>query len=49
MIYINVSYNHTPGIQEGELSHDAFMYVFWSSIVSILIGKILYCKYDDAY
>ena len=49
MVYINVSYNHTPGIQEGELTHDQFGYVLGSAIVSMLIGKILYYKYDDAY
>lgn len=49
MTYTIVSYNHTPGIQEGELTDDQFGYVFVSAIVSMLIGKILYYKYDDIY
>lgn len=49
MTYTIVSYNHIPGIQEGELTDDQFGYVFVSAIVSMLIGKILYYKYDDIY
>jgi len=49
MVYVNVCYNSTPGIQEGEPTQNQFQIILGSAIISALIGKVMFCKYDDAY
>lgn len=49
MVYVNVCYNSIPGIQEGEPTQNQFQIILGSAIVSALIGKVMFCKYDDAY